>query len=102
MKGEKSMNVNIRDIYNRTANMSGSRAGVLNGSMLAIGSKGQVVEGVVSKVSNQISINFNGVEVAVPKTAVQNAREGETRRFIQLVQLYHFKYCQKRRNHFRP
>ena len=81
MKGEKSMNVNIRDIYNRTANMSGSRAGVLNGSMLAIGSKGQVVEGVVSKVSNQISINFNGVEVAVPKTAVQNAREGETRRF---------------------
>ena len=27
--------------------MSGSRAGVLNGSMLAIGSKGQVVEGVV-------------------------------------------------------
>ena len=61
--------------------MSGSRAGVLNGSMLAIGSKGQVVEGVVSKVSNQISINFNGVEVAVPKTAVQNAREGETRRF---------------------
>lgn len=75
------MNVNIRDIYNRTANVSGSRAGVLNGSMLAIGSKGQVVEGVVSKVSNQISINFNGVEVAVPKTAVQNAREGETRRF---------------------
>lgn len=61
--------------------MSGSRAGVLNGSMLAIGSKGQVVEGVVSKVSNQISINFNGVEVAVPKTAVQNAREGETRKF---------------------
>ena len=61
--------------------MSGGRAGVLNGSMLAIGSKGQVVEGVVSKVSNQISINFNGVEVAVPKTAVQNAREGETRRF---------------------
>ena len=44
MKGEKSMNVNIRDIYNRTANMSGGRAGVLNGSMLAIGGKGQVVE----------------------------------------------------------
>ncbi|MBU5479492.1 hypothetical protein KQI69_09785 [Eubacterium sp. MSJ-13] len=75
------MNVNIRDIYNRSANMSGGMAGVLNGSMLAIGSKGQVVEGVVSKVSNQISINFNGVEVAVPKTAVQNAREGETRKF---------------------
>lgn len=81
MKGEKSMNVNIRDIYNRSTNVSGTMAGVLKGSMLAIGSKGQVVQGVVSKVSNQISINFNGVEVAIPKTAVQNAREGETRNF---------------------
>lgn len=75
------MNVNIRDIYNRSTNVSGTMAGVLKGSMLAIGSKGQVVQGVVSKVSNQISINFNGVEVAIPKTAVQNAREGETRNF---------------------
>lgn len=75
------MNVNIRDIYNRSSNVSGGMACVLDGSMLAIGSKGQVVEGVVSKVSNQISINFKGVEVAVPKTAVQNAREGETRKF---------------------
>ena len=81
MKGEKSMNVNIRDIYNRSTNVSGTMAGVLKGSMLAIGSKGQVVQGVVSKVSNQISINFNGVEVAIPKTAVQNAKEGETRNF---------------------
>lgn len=75
------MNVNIRDIYNRSTNLSGTMAGVLKGSMLAIGSKGQVVQGVVSKVSNQISINFNGVEVAIPKTAVQNAKEGETRNF---------------------
>ena len=75
------MNVNIRDIYNRSTNVSGTMAGVLKGSMLAIGSKGQVVQGVVSKVSNQISINFNGVEVAIPKTAVQNAKEGETRNF---------------------
>ena len=75
------MNVNIRDIYNRFTNVSGGMAETLSGSMLAIGSKGQVVEGVVSKVSNQISINFNGVEVAVPNTAVQNAREGETRKF---------------------
>ena len=75
------MNVNIRDIYNRSTNVSSTMAGVLKGSMLAIGSKGQVVQGVVSKVSNQISINFNGVEVAIPKTAVQNAREGETRNF---------------------
>ncbi len=75
------MNVNIRDIYNRSTNVSGTMAGVLKGSMLAIGSKGQVVQGVVSKVSNQISINFNGVEVAIPKTAVQNARKARNKKF---------------------
>lgn len=50
-------------------------------SFLSIGKKGQTVEGTISTVSDKISINFNGVEVAVSKSAVQNAREGETRQF---------------------
>lgn len=43
--------------------------------------KGEIVEGTVIKVSDKISINFNGKEVKVSKSAVQNAREGEVRKF---------------------
>ncbi len=50
-------------------------------SYLGIGKKGQVVQGVITHVGNGISINFNGIEVAVAKNAVKNASEGETRNF---------------------
>ena len=73
--------MNIRDIMTQTASfVKGNKgSGVINGSMLSIGKKGQMVEGVIKGVANQISISFNGVEVALPHTAVQDAREGETR-----------------------
>lgn len=70
----------IKDIMNRTGSLK-DETGFGIKSMLAIGKKGQVVEGVVNKVSDKISISFNGVEVAVPDTAVQNAREGDKRQF---------------------
>lgn len=75
--------MNIRDIMTQTASfVKGNKgSGVINGSMLSIGKKGQMVEGVIKGVANQISISFNGVEVALPHTAVQDAREGETRKF---------------------
>lgn len=50
-------------------------------SLLSIGSKGQVVDGIISQVSDQISINFDGKELEVSKSAVQNAREGEVRQY---------------------
>lgn len=47
----------------------------------AIGKKGDIVEGLISKVSERISIKFSDQEVSVPKIAVKNAAEGEVRRF---------------------
>lgn len=46
-----------------------------------IGKKGQIVVGTITGVSDKISIDFNGSQVQVSKTAVQNAREGEERSF---------------------
>jgi len=43
--------------------------------------KGTLVDGVISKVSDSISINLNGIEVQVEASAIQNATEGETRTF---------------------
>lgn len=45
------------------------------------GMKGQIIVGTITGVSKKISIDFNGTEVKVPKSAVRNAREGEERSF---------------------
>ena len=42
---------------------------------------GDVIEGIITTVSEQISINFSGKEFHFPKEAVQNAREGEKRTY---------------------
>ena len=73
--------MNIKDIMHQPGNVAGT--GILpdRSPFLSIGKKGQVVEGVISKVSDKISISFNGIEVAVPHSAVRNAMEGGTRKF---------------------
>lgn len=48
---------------------------------LQIGKKGQVVQGTITKVADQLTISFQGVEVAVNKNAVHDPKEGETRNF---------------------
>lgn len=45
------------------------------------GKKGDIIEGVVKKVSDKITIDFNGKEMNVSKSAVQDAREGEKLKF---------------------
>ena len=42
---------------------------------------GDIIEGIITNVSEQISINFSGKEFHFPKEAVQNAREGEKRTY---------------------
>ncbi len=42
---------------------------------------GQVLEGIVSRVSEKVTINFSGNEISFPKESVQNAREGEIRKY---------------------
>lgn len=43
--------------------------------------KGQVVEGVITKVSDQISLTLNGKELQVPSSLLKNAKEGQIRNF---------------------
>lgn len=52
-----------------------------NSCVLSTYKKGQVVEGLITKVSDKISIDFSGDEVIVPNSTVQDAKEGEIRRF---------------------
>lgn len=73
--------MNISDITTQGSSIAERKTAFGANSFLNIGKKGQTVEGTISNVSEQISINFNGVEVAVSKSAVQNAKEGETRKF---------------------
>lgn len=47
----------------------------------SIGQKGQIVEGLITKVSDKISIEFSGKEVTTSMSAVRNAKEGEIRQF---------------------
>ena len=42
---------------------------------------GDIIEGIITTVSEQISINFSGKEFHFPKEAVQNAKEGEKRTY---------------------
>lgn len=52
-----------------------------NGAMRDIGRKGQIIKGRISKVSDQIYIDFDGREVQLAKSAIRNAKEGEIREF---------------------
>lgn len=50
-------------------------------SFLGIGRKGQVVEGTITKVAENVTIQFNGIEVMVARGTVKNAKEGQMRSF---------------------
>lgn len=73
--------MNVNSIMYQASNTAGMGGMLNNSPLLSIGSKGQIVEGVISKVSDKISISFNGIEVSVPHSAVHDATEGETRKF---------------------
>lgn len=73
--------MNIHDITAHQTAAGGRKTAFGANSFLSIGRKGQIVEGVISKVSDRISISFNGTEISVPGPSVQNATEGETRSF---------------------
>jgi len=73
------MNIHDISIYGNTVTQRGNQS--YSVSFLEIGKKGDIVQGKVTKVGEQVSLNFNGIEVAVPGGAVKGAREGETRNF---------------------
>lgn len=73
--------MNVNDIITQTTHVSRRKTAFGPDSFLQIGRRGQVVQGVISKVSDKVSISFNGAEVSVPASSVQNATEGETRNF---------------------
>jgi len=73
--------MNVNGIMYQASRNSGMGNIFNNNPVLSVGKKGQVVEGVISKVSDKVSINFNGIEVKVPHSAVHDATEGGTRKF---------------------
>ena len=73
--------MDIRNISIYSNGFGGQRNAGGKSSFLGIGQKGQIVQGMVTKVGENITLNFNGIEVAVSKGAVRNAREGEIRDF---------------------
>lgn len=73
--------MNVNDIITQTTHVSRRKTAFGTDSFLQIGRRGQVVQGMISKVSDKVSISFNGAEVSVPASSVQNATEGETRNF---------------------
>ena len=78
-RNEVIMNIQDISIYEGTIGGKGVKNSSV--SFLGIGRKGDIVQGKVTKVGNRVSLNFNGIEVAVSKGAVQGAREGEVRSF---------------------
>lgn len=75
----KDMDIQNISIYG--GSIGKKEASSSNTSFLGIGKKGQIVQGKITKVANNISINFNGIEVNVSKGAVRGAKEGEVRNF---------------------
>lgn len=73
--------MNVNDIIAQTTGVSRRKTAFGTDSFMRIGKRGQVVQGVIAGVSDKVSISFNGTEVLVPGSSVQNATEGETRNF---------------------
>ena len=73
--------MDIQNLAVLTNGLSKKNKGAVRQPLTGIGKRGQIVEGTISKVSNRVSIRFNGIEVSVPGSAVSNARAGETRKF---------------------
>lgn len=68
----------MNGIYaNQTSNQFTVKQGKSNSGY----EKGQIIEGIISKVSDEVSINFSGREFNFSKNTVQNAMEGEIRQF---------------------
>ena len=72
------------NVQNVNAQISG--AGAISSksdkdTLLSLGKKGDEIEGIITSVSSQISINFNGKEVNIPKSSVQGATEGTVKKF---------------------
>lgn len=75
----KSMNMN--GIYASDYSAGLPRASNQRETQQTVYEKDQILEGIITKVSDEISINFEGKELDFPKDAVQDAREGEVRKF---------------------
>lgn len=72
--------MNINSINSNNAS-GASASSNKNSASEPIGKKGQIIEGLITKVSDEISINFNGKEFTVPKSSVQKAKEGDIIKF---------------------
>lgn len=77
---EKSMNKMNAYTINNSRSVVGKESFLSKGQE-TIFQKGQIISGIISRVSDMISINFSGKEVTVSKETIQQAEEGQIRQF---------------------
>lgn len=73
--------MNVQNVNSQISGIDTTSTKSDKDNLLSLGNKGDVIEGVITSVSNQISINFNGKELNVPKSSVQGAMEGAIKKF---------------------
>lgn len=74
--------MNVQSVNSQVTNTGvSSNSSKEQNSLLSLGKKGDDIEGIITKVADQISINFNGKEVNIPKSSVQGATEGAVKKF---------------------
>jgi len=73
--------MNVQNVNSQAINTGVSNPVKEQESMLSLGKKGDEIEGIITQVTDQISINFNGKEVKIPKSSVEGATEGSKKRF---------------------
>lgn len=67
-------------------NASGSKEAVSgyqqkSNDISSIGKKGDIIEGVISEVSDKVAIDFSGTQIKTTKQSVPDAKEGQVRKF---------------------
>lgn len=77
----KSMEFTSSVKMSTSGKISIARDGQSQKDYTKFGMKGQIIVGTITGVSKKISIDFNGMEVKVPGSAVRDAREGQERSF---------------------
>ncbi|WP_455716439.1 DUF6240 domain-containing protein [Anaerosporobacter sp.] len=73
--------MNVQNVNSQVSGTDITSTKADSDNLLSLGKKGDEIEGIITSVSDQISINFNGKELNVPKSSVQGATEGAIKKF---------------------
>ncbi len=71
----------IESVHSSRVNTYTNNTGKDREQASGIFTEGQIISGTITKVSEQVTLDFEGKQVDFPKNAVKNPREGEVRSF---------------------